>query len=200
MPELRSKSKLPTGLTFFVLAYMTACSAMALRQGNTEFVIYAGAMVVFIALVLSLHAAVRFSTLCLWLLALWGLLHMLGGTIPISQAYADTDSNRFVLYAFRLHPSLPRYDQITHAFGFFAATVACWESCRSLLGARSGVPLSAAAALMGMGLGCINEVIEFYITLTMPDNGVGGYINTGWDLVSNTVGCIAAGIWCLTRR
>lgn len=206
MPELRGRSRLPGGLVFFVLSYLVICTAILLRRnqiegdGSKEFLIYAGAMVVFIAVVMALHARVRFSGTALWLLAVWGLLHMLGGTVSIPARWADTDTSRTVLYAFRAHPMLPRYDQITHAFGFFAATVACWEGARTLLQARPGLPLSSAAVLMGMGLGALNEVIEFVITLIEPNNGVGGYVNTGWDLVSNSVGALAAGAWCLLRR
>jgi hypothetical protein len=29
----------------------------------------------------------------------------------------------------------------------------------------------------------------------MPDTNVGGYTNTGWDLVSNLVGAAAMGVW-----
>ena len=43
-----------------------------------------------------------------------------------------------------------------------------------------------------MGFGGLNEVIEFFLTLTLPETNIGGYINTGWDLVSNLVGVIAA--------
>ena len=43
-----------------------------------------------------------------------------------------------------------------------------------------------------MGLGGLNEVIEFAITLTLPETNIGGYINTGWDLVSNLVGVTVA--------
>jgi hypothetical protein len=45
--------------------------------------------------------------------------------------------------------------------------------------------ISAAA---GMGLGSLNEIVEFVATLTIPETNVGGYINTGWDLVANFVG------------
>jgi hypothetical protein len=38
-----------------------------------------------------------------------------------------------------------------------------------------------------MGLGATNEVIEFIATRLM-DTNVGGYENTGWDLVANAVG------------
>ncbi|MBN2024308.1 MAG: hypothetical protein JW809_16110 [Pirellulales bacterium] len=44
----------------------------------------------------------------------------------------------------------------------------------------------------GMGFGAANEVVEFIATLALPGTNVGGYENTGWDLVANLVGCVAA--------
>ena len=43
-----------------------------------------------------------------------------------------------------------------------------------------------------MGIGGLNEVIEFFLTLTLPETNIGGYINTGWDLVSNLAGVVVA--------
>ena len=43
-----------------------------------------------------------------------------------------------------------------------------------------------------MGFGALNEVIEFFLTLTLPETNIGGYINPGWDLASNLVGVTAA--------
>ena len=48
------------------------------------------------------------------------------------------------------------------------------------------------SATAGMGLGSLNELIEFAATLTVPETNVGGYINTGWDLVANFVGALTA--------
>ena len=48
---------------------------------------------------------------------------------------------------------------------------------------------------MGMGLGALNEVVEFVAVLTMPETNVGGYTNTGWDLVSNLAGATAMGVY-----
>jgi hypothetical protein len=45
---------------------------------------------------------------------------------------------------------------------------------------------------MGVGLGALNEVVEFVMTLTLPETNVGGYENTGWDLVSNLIGALLA--------
>lgn len=44
----------------------------------------------------------------------------------------------------------------------------------------------------GMGFGALNEVVEFIATITLPSTNVGGYVNTGWDLVFNLFGCVAA--------
>jgi len=189
---------LPRGLILFTLGYMALCSIAALNQGNTEFLMYAAMMIVFILGVLAIHLRVHFTKTALWLLAIWGCLHMMGGTVPIAQRFVLGDGSP-VLYSLRLHPDLPRYDQITHAFGFFSATVACWEATRVLLSARRSLALSVVAVLMGMGLGAINEVLEFAAT-RVTDTNVGGYVNTGWDLVSNSVGALSAGVWCLTRR
>ena len=55
-----------------------------------------------------------------------------------------------------------------------------------------GLMLLVGAA--GMGFGGLNEVIEFIAVLLIPSTNVGGYINTGWDLVSNLTGCVLAAV------
>ncbi len=209
-PDLDAhKPAISRPLIAFVVLYMLVFSALALRQGNTEFLMYAVVMVVFIVTVIFLHRAIRFSPLALWLLAVWGLLHMAGGTVPIDPALTDayraaTDEasrpTSAVLYSMRIHPDLPKYDQIVHAFGFYSATIACYQALRSLLHAPNTLPTAAAAALMGIGLGAINEVIEFIAVLSMPETNVGGYMNTAWDLVANTIGATAAALACMVRR
>ena len=51
---------------------------------------------------------------------------------------------------------------------------------------------------MGMGVGALNEVVEFFASRTFAAN-VGGYVNTGWDLVANLLGCATAA-WGLYAR
>lgn len=196
-------------LTGLVITYMLVFSTLAFRQGNSEFLLYAVAMVIFISLTMLIHLRVRFSPIALWLLALWGLMHMCGGTIPIDPSLTDpfrsatNPDNRpisAVLYSLRLSPGLPRYDQIVHTLGFFAATTACFEAVRVLLNAKKSIPLAVVAVLMGIGLGALNEIIEFIAVLTIPNTNVGGYTNTAWDLVANTIGATAAGCYCLARK
>jgi hypothetical protein len=45
--------------------------------------------------------------------------------------------------------------------------------------------LSGAASL---GFGALDEVVKFVAVLLIPNTNVGGYVNTGWDLVSNLFG------------
>jgi len=56
---------------------------------------------------------------------------------------------------------------------------------------RELVILAVGAAL---GLGALNEVVEFLATLAHHGAHVGGYRNTGWDLVCNVIGAGAAGL------
>jgi hypothetical protein len=50
-----------------------------------------------------------------------------------------------------------------------------------------------------MGVGGINEMVEFIATLIFKDTNVGGFDNTGWDLVFDLVGATAAGLWSYFR-
>jgi hypothetical protein len=45
-----------------------------------------------------------------------------------------------------------------------------------------------------MGVGALNEVVEFLATRLLPETNVGGFENTGWDLVFNTHGASAAAV------
>jgi hypothetical protein len=101
------------------------------------------------------------------------------------------------LYNLRIGPYWPKYDQVVHAFGFGVATAAAWEAIRALgRGAiQPGLGLCALLMCVGSGLGALNEVIEFVATRIMPDTNVGGYDNTGWDLVSNLAGAGTVAVW-----
>jgi uncharacterized membrane protein YjdF len=189
------------GLGLFTGAYLLAASGRAALTGNTEFIFYIVVMVILIAIILAIDAKVRFSATALWMLAIWGLLHMAGGTIPVEPARVSADAKP-VLYSLWLVPGLLKYDQVVHFYGFATATIAAWECLATALrpGARMGIGLATGAALMGMGLGAANEVIEFAAT-RMMDTNVGGYDNTGWDLVANMLGAMSAAAYlALARR
>lgn len=185
----------------FVTAYYIAFGAFALSRGNNEFVFYGVVMLGFIALVWILHRRCHFPLSTIWMLAVWGLLHMAGGNIPVDS---NTGEGKPVLYSWRPVAWLPKYDQVVHALGFGVATLAAHGSLAAVFrgcGARLPVTFGVAFALVcaGMGLGALNEVVEFVATRIFESTNVGGYENTGWDLVSNLVGCIVAAAWLWWR-
>jgi hypothetical protein len=182
----------------FTGLYIALAAAFALARGNQEFLLYIVVMLVLVAIVWAVHGVVDLTPGVLWGLSLWGLLHMAGGLLPLPAAW-PIDGDIRVLYSLWLIPERLKYDHIVHAYGFGVATWVCWQGIRSAIARRGGqaVPtagLMVLAALSGMGLGAANEIVEFVVTLLVPETNVVGYINTGWDLVANLVGAVAAAV------
>lgn len=178
---------------------LTAVIAATIQK-NEEFVFYIVVMIVLISSLAFVHKRVNFSSGVLWGLSTWGLLHMMGGLIHMPEAWTQ-DGTQPVLYSWWLIQDWLKYDQVVHAFGFGTTTFLCWQILRANIETRYGkcpkptFGLCLLCAAGGMGFGALNEVVEFIATLTMPETNVGGYINTGWDLVFNLIGCSIAAIW-----
>jgi uncharacterized membrane protein YjdF len=122
-------------------------------------------------------------------LAIHAVLHLAGGLIRVGDD---------VLYNAAIGPFSPtlrthilQYDHLVHAFGSFVATLTVWtllasESARSLR-RQDTIILCVLASL---GIGALNEMLEFLATVAHSGAHVGGYDNTGWDLVSNAFGAL----------
>ncbi|MFT5467050.1 MAG: putative membrane protein YjdF [Verrucomicrobiales bacterium] len=184
---------------------MLAAVAGAAIQQNREFVFYIVVMVVLIAVIAFVNWRAQLPNGILWGLSIWGLLHMAGGLIPLPEGWPYHGENA-VLYSWWILPELLKYDQIIHAYGFGLMTILCWDALRTGVQRADGVELRPTLGLMtlcaaaGVGFGALNEVIEFIAVLTIPNTNVGGYDNTGWDLVANLVGAITAVVLIRMRR
>jgi hypothetical protein len=175
-------------LVAFVTAYYFGFLALGVVTANTQVVYYAVFMASTLAAVAFWDYRTNLSGLSLGGLALWGALHMSGGMVPI---------NGGVLYNLWLLPCL-RFDHVVHAIGFGFAGLAFYDSVKPRLSFAGGS--GAALALMGgLGFGALNEMVEFLITRVVPDTNIGGFENTGWDLVANTVGATLAALWVVWR-
>lgn len=175
----------------FTVAYVLAFTTWFLSIGNYEFIVYVATMVLLLLLVgLSLRKA-EYPTAMLWALSLWGLVHMAGGGVPVGAS---------VLYNLQLVPIIDnermfilKYDQLVHAFGY---AVTAWVLhhllTRNYPETRGTATALIYPALASMGLGAVNEIIEFSAVLMVPDTNVGGYINTALDLCFNAFGAIIA--------
>lgn len=189
-------------LILFTALYMIAAIVAAILTGNREFVFYIVVMLVLIGAIAVVHWRLRLTNGQLWALSVWGLLHMAGGLVPVPDSWPVSGPIR-VLYSLWIIPGALKYDQIVHAYGFGVTTWLCWHAIRTSLRDHRGNPpaptfgMLTLAAAGGMGFGALNEVVEFIATLTIPQTNVGGYVNTGWDLVSNLAGCClaSAAIW-----
>jgi uncharacterized membrane protein YjdF len=94
-----------------------------------------------------------------------------------------------------------QYDHLAHAYTSFVVVFACWFILAAPHAghARRGelILLAVGAAL---GLGGLNEMVEFIATLAHHGAHAGGYWNTGWDLVSNFIGATVAGLVLVRSR
>jgi uncharacterized membrane protein YjdF len=173
-----------------------AALAAAARR-NPEFLFYIGAMLVLVAVVALAHRRVGFTPAVLWGLSIWGLLHMAGGLVPVPDDW-PINGNVRVLYSWWIIPDRLKYDQLVHAYGFGVTTFVCWQGLHSILRRSAPEPIRPTLGMLtlcvaaGVGFGALNELVEFAATLLLAETNVGGYANTGWDLVANTIGSLAA--------
>ncbi|MEX0810297.1 MAG: DUF2238 domain-containing protein [Dongiaceae bacterium] len=179
------------GVLVFTLAYVAGFGIWFVMIGNLEFLWYIATLIFFVVLIGATIKRTRFPPLILWALSLWGLAHMAGGGIEVNGA---------VLYAFQLVPivgegelRLLKYDQVVHFYGFAVTALVLWHLLQvNFPVLRNTATIYIFAALGSMGLGCINELIEFAAVLAIPETNVGGYYNTALDLCFNSGGAIAA--------
>lgn len=173
------------------LAYIAGFSAVFLSTGNREFLWYIITLLILVALVGVGQRKAAFPAAILWSLSLWGFAHMAGGGTPVG----DT-----VLYGHVILPILQageivilRYDQLVHFYGFAITAWLLWHLMRRHFPEMDGsVSIYAFAILGSMGLGALNEMIEFAAVIMFPQTNVGGYVNTALDLVFNAAGAITA--------
>lgn len=192
-------------VALFTSVYLVGALITAVQVSNDEFLLYIGVVVLMTGVVWVVHGRVALTSGALWCLSIWGLAHMAGGLVMVPESWPVMGTNR-VLYSLWLIPDRLKYDHLVHAYGFGVTTWVCWQGLRAALGGRphrvrptTGLMVLSAAA--GLGFGALNEVIEFAATLLVPETNVGGYLNTGWDLVANLFGATVAvtAIWISDR-
>ncbi len=186
-----SKSILPVAA--FTLVYLSIGLFFAWGQRNFEFLLYIPIVLALGVIVVGIRNRTGFSNGLLWCLSVWGLLHVMGGLVQLPDSWKSASEFR-VLYSWEIIPGVLVYDKPVHAFGFAVATWACWQGLKKA--AQLTAPTLGTvtlATLAGNGLGAMNEVVEFIASQTLQTN-VGGYVNTGGDLVANLLGSLVTGV------
>ena len=179
-------------LLAFTCTYLAVFIALTFARGNKEFVLYTGVVVFFFILLLKKYKTLGLSHKVLWALSVWGLLHMAGGNVPVHGS---------VLYNLQLIPVVLKYDQLVHAFGFATTTVVGWQLLRPhLKESFSRATILTLLVMIGIGAGALNEVVEFLAVLFIPETNVGGYINTGFDMIFNLIGATVAALFIVRKQ
>lgn len=184
----------------FSLLYTLGFGLYYVSAQNLEFLWYVLTLLGLIAFIaVTIHRS-QLSHTHLILLSIWGFLHMAGGSVVVDGEALY----RYVLIPFHVDGdfTILKFDQFVHAYGFGVAAVALlsiferWT--KGTVGPRA---LAATSILAAMGLGVINEIVEFTAVVSFAETGVGDYYNTALDLIFNTLGAlIAVGLVFAFRR
>lgn len=187
-------------ILIFTLFYLVIFLFVFFKRANYEFVMYVFVVLFFFALIIFTNKKINYPNFVLWGLSLWGLLHMCGGGILLG-------SEKMRLYGLMLinlstEYSIFRYDQFVHIVGFFVATLVMFVILKPVLKKDfdNWASVSIIIIMAGLGVGALNELIEFLAVVLIPETGVGGFVNTSMDLVADLVGAILAMIYIYAKR
>ncbi len=176
----------------FTVLYTAAFAVFFIRKLNIEFIAYIGVIIFTFALLYGTLNKTKIPASILAGISLWGLLHMLGGSVQTADG---------VLYAWKIFPFfngggefyILKFDQLVHAYLYAVVALLFLHLLRNYFGNKHSEFLIGFIAIMAaLGVSAINEMIEFIAVLTVPDNGVGGYHNTLLDFVFNFAGALFA--------
>ena len=186
----------PLSLWFSWLT-LAVFTAFFVLKGNREFLLYAATLAILILLVQGSDRRLGYPAGILWCFWLWLVMHMCGGFVHLGGVR---------LYDIRLVPlvgepyQILRYDQFVHAFCYFTigGILKTIVAAQAAPGAsRRGLAL--LTLLAALGVGAVNEIIEFTAVAWFRSDGVGDYFNNALDNVFNAAGALAALAWPLRR-
>lgn len=176
-------------VVYFTFVYISIFSINALIRGNVEFIYYTAVMLLSIAIIFFINKHFHFYPVVLISLSLLGLLHLLGGNAYIG----DTR-----LYDMFFIPGIFKYDNFVHMIGSGIMTMLAYAMLHPVMAddfKGQDLYFILLLVVIAMGLGSINEIIEFVAVLIFDvSEMVGGYTNTLLDLIFNTIGSILVAI------
>lgn len=177
-------------LVTFVASYYLIAVAAGVLTGQSNTALYAVVTAGLIGIFSWIHLRFGLSDGLLWALAFLGALHLAGGLIPVGEDQILYNA-RFAIYPLQL-------DRLVHAYGAAVLTLVAWQVLRHETKARPTGVTVAVTALAALGATVIEEIAEFATSSFAPTH-VGGYVNTGWDLVFDLIGCILIALWIYRR-
>lgn len=179
----------------FTVLYTCVAGFYFSAVGNTEFLGYAAILMVLLIVggcVLT-HQCV--PSWLLLMLSLVGLFHLLGAAVQV---------NGDVLYNYVPFPvenptglTFIKVDQIVHTYGTMVAALLMYYFLKRDTSFH-WLGIAVFTVFAAMGIGALNEILEFIAKMTVPDTDVGGYYNTAVDLCMNAFGGILGTVLAFT--
>lgn len=181
-------------ILIFTILYTLIFGIIYVITNNYEFIGYVFVMFFLAYVAYVLNKKYDFSPGVLLGLSIWGILHMTGGILIVKGGVLY----RLILIPIYQHPKIQefvilKFDQFAHLYFYFFATIFSFYLLKPYL--KQGYSKKMIYVLLifiGMGIGALNEIIEFSLVLAFESTGVGGYYNTLLDIIFNTLGAIVA--------
>ena len=185
-------------ILLFTLAYVLIYSIYYISIKNYEFLWYILVLLFFFGLIFFTLEKSKFDYLILWGLSIWGLLHMSGGGLIVN---GNVLYNFQIIHLFDIGDTFVlKFDQLVHVFGFFVTALVAFHLIQGQIKTKPNWTLVyILSALISMGLGAVNEIVEFIATVSITEVNVGGYYNTALDLIANAIGAFLA-IFVMKKR
>jgi putative membrane protein len=185
----------------FTLSYLIPFTVYFITNGDGEFIFYVAVVVILFLAVIGTLPFSKFTRGIVWVLSVWGILHLAGGRIKIGDTVLY-DLQLIPLYKGTGEMILIKYDQVVHAFGFGICAYIIFYFLKRYSTNPYRLGMYAIAALGAIGIGALNEIVEFISVIIFPDNGVGGYVNNALDLIFNTLDAliVMTVIWFQNRK
>ena len=176
-----------------VYIFLAVLLVYFITKANYEFTGYTIIVGILFYTVLYADKYYNFPLLGIWLVAIWGALHLFGGSIYIG----GTRLYDLILINILGDPFfILKYDQFVHAFCYFAFAIIVYYILKKHMKPKQSVALIIFTILAASGIGMLNEIIEFgMVIFAGAAEAVGGYYNTVLDLTFNFVGAIIGAIF-----
>ena len=159
---------------------------------NFEFLTYTVTIGLLIALIATTSLKFKYPGLAKYGFSVWLLMHLLGGATHINGIRLYD----VILIKMVESPlSILRYDQFVHTFCYFVIALFMLAIVKyySKEGKKNIFAIGLITVLAAVGIGAINEIIEFStVVFFNAGAAVGDYYNNALDLVFNLIGALIA--------
>ena len=171
---------------YFTAMYLIFFTLHAMWDNNYEFIFYSAIMLALLLFITRIYRRIQLADWIMVSLSAFGLLHLAGGNLTVAGAKLYE-----IEFSGRLH-----FDNLVHTLGIFLATLIVYNLIQPFADKKikdTSLVFYFLLVLMALGLGALNEIIEFTAVVFLDaSRSVGDYYNNALDNVFNTIGALVA--------